>query len=339
MADTNDRIRRRPVDALFGDSDDATPNYIVEPPQPASTVTPPPIAQAPLDAPPTALPESVAPVAPPPVVKVSAPIAPSAPTTPPSAEPALPSRAIDTPPAFVERPLSFVEEARFSALAERVTRLYGDVKLDLRDSPKSAEFCMGLLLQARQAIETRNFPVAENCIERVDIKLKLSAKSMQAARGLGMIGLWLWQLAMLALGAGLVLLTYVINLTLFGLPVAPQANILVRALGWGIIGGVLGALYNITWFIQFREYDPAYTMDYFARPFKGMIVGGVLFVISEAGIIAGNVTLPNNIQLGPIFLYAIAALAGFKQEYVTEFFDSLLKSVFRAPHLPKELKQ
>jgi hypothetical protein len=79
--------------------------------------------------------------------------------------------------------------------------------------------------------------------------------------------------------------------------------------------------------VQRREYDPAYAMHYFARPILGTLLGALLFVISQAGILAGNLII-GDFKAGPIFLYVFAVLAGFKQEYVGEFFDNLMKAMF-----------
>lgn len=301
----------RPVDALFGDENaPALPSYIVEPAQPVTTVAPPPP-----DPPPPS-----APVVPPAAAATTAP--------PPVFEPDVPTPE----PIFVPHQPRALDD-RFAPLAERIERLYGEVKMDLRDSQAATDFCFGLLMQARQAVETRDYARAEFCIQSVDAKLKRSQRSMKAARGLGVVFLWLWELLALAVGGGLLALTYVVNLTLFGLPIAPELIVLLRAAGCGVIGGVLGALYNLPWFIQFREYDPAYAMNYFARPFVGALLGLVLFLVSQAGILAGNLVV-GDVKIGPIFLYVFAILAGFKQEYVGEFFDGIMRAIFRAPKPP-----
>ena len=57
---------------------------------------------------------------------------------------------------------------------------------------------------------------------------------------------------------------------------------LLRAVGWGMIGGGFGGLFNLPWFIQFREYDPAYALNYLMRPFVGALLGAML-AMSSAG--------------------------------------------------------
>jgi hypothetical protein len=308
--------KSRPVDALFGDDNaPPLPNYIVEPAPPVTTVTPPP-------------PDA----APPPSTRFAAQGAPDVPAA--TAAPAPPPPMLDpdnsTPePIIVPRGFRS-DEDRFAPLAERIERLYGEVKMDLHDSKVVTEYCFGLLKEARQAVDARDYARAEFCIQSVDAKLKRAQRSMKAAFSFGTIFLTLWELILLAVGGGLVVLTYVVNLTLFGLPVVAELLVLLRAVGWGMIGGAFGGLFNLPWFIQFREYDPAYALNYFLRPFIGALLGAILFLVSQAGILAGNLVV-GDVKVGPIFLYVFAVLAGFKQEYVGEFFDGVMRAMFRPP--------
>lgn len=303
LTNSNNESRRRPVDALFGEESSAASNYIVEPPKPPTTITPPLIeaaraAEMPNDAPSSATFASD----PPPV------------SLPPAESMPEPAR----------------EDPRFLTLSFQIERLYDDVKSQLRDSPKLTERCFDLLLQARQAFERHDHARTEFFIQSTDALIKRSVKSAEGARSPVVLGLWVWQLLALLIGVIIVALSYVTGLTLFGLPVAAELIVLIRTLGWGMIGGVIGALYNLTRFVQRREYDPAYAMHYFARPIFGMLLGALLFVLSQAGILAGNLII-GDFKAGPIFLYVFAVLAGFKQEYVGEFFDNLVKAMFGRP--------
>lgn len=303
-----DSTKPRPIDALFGDENAAAlPNYVVEAAQPATFVTPPPPDATPARAP-DIVANTDAPMPPPPLL------------------------ATDTDnAAFANIPLPTAEkpEDRFTALGERIERLYSEVKIDLPDSKIVTEYCFDLLRQARQAVEARDYARAEFFIQLVDAKLKQSQRSIKAARGLGMILIVLWQLMALVAGGGLIAMTYVVNLTLFGLPVAPDFLILLRALGWGMLGSMIGALYNLPRAIVWREYDSAYAMHYVARPFVGALLGALLFLLSQAGIVAGTLVI-GDVKIGPIFLYVFAFLVGFKQEYVGEFFDGIMRAMFRS---------
>jgi hypothetical protein len=306
----SDSPKRRPVDALFGDEDNSTaiPNYIVEAPHPPSNIAPPPLGpedegpshQVPSPADSEAVSEPIEEESPPPVI-----ITPSPPSAP-SAE----------------------EDPRFITLSFQIERLYDEVKIHLRDSPKATQECFDLLLQARQAYVRRDFPGAEFFVQSTDAKLKRSVESEEESHSVPMILLWLWQLGALVVAVLLIAITYIANLTLFGLPVAAELLVFLRALGWGMIGGVVGGMYNMTRYLQRREYDPAYTMHYFARPMVGSLIGATLFVLSQAGILAGNLIV-GEFSVGPVFLYVFALLAGFKQEFIGDFLDKLTQVIFR----------
>lgn len=237
------------------------------------------------------------------------------------------------------------EQSYFAQLPEMIERLYDQVGSQILESPVVAEYCMKLLLQAREAYLRGDYAAAEFYVESVDAKLKRSAKSMKHSHGPVMLLLWVWQLLLLSASGAVIAMSYIDDLTLFGLPVAPEFIVLMRAVGWGGVGGVVGAIYNMFWFVQYREYDPAYSMNYFARPLQGLILGGIIFLISQAGIFAGSIVVPGasgangtgELAIGPVFLYALAALAGFKQEYVYEFLDNIMKTIFRIPRPPDEL--
>ncbi len=227
--------------------------------------------------------------------------------------------------------------SNFDFVADRIRLLYEQVNEDLSDSPAVGDYAMNTLKLAREALLKQDFANAEFCVQAVEAKLKRSAVSMQMARSPKMYLLYGWEFLMLLVSALFIAVTYTGNDKVLGITVAPEFLALLRAVGWGGVGGVIGALYNLPWFIQFREYDPAYNMHYFARPLLGLVIGAVLFLISQAGILAGNIII-GNFQVGPIFLYVFAVLAGFKQEYVTEFIDNVMKAVFRSPRPPSGLK-
>ena len=347
MADQPSKPRRRPIDALFGDDQvSALPNYSVEPPQPVTTITPPPPAPAPIPSP-------VIEREPPPPAAPAPAAAPERNLPPYFSEP-MPMPESSTPPPEPlpmqppeSAPIELSEaDQYFGYLPETIRQLYEQVHTQLSDSRTVGDYCMRILLQAREAYLQKDYASAEFYVEAVEAKLKRSARSRQISRSPQMWLLWIWELGMLAAGALLIAITFIPGLTLFGLPVAPELLTLMRAAGWGAIGGVIGALYNLPWFLQYREYDPAYTMNYFMRPLLGFLIGAILFLISQAGIIAGNAFIPalpgtngpTEIPVGPIFLAIFAVLAGFKQEYVFQFFDDVLRSIFRVPRLPNELE-
>ncbi|MCL4395314.1 MAG: hypothetical protein M1482_11025 [Chloroflexi bacterium] len=374
MPEYNPSRRRRPVDALFGDSGaPSSMDYVVEPPQPTTTVSPPPPdalaprppvpAPAPAAAPSPAPPALIPPAAPTPIPQAEPALTPASqePVAPPSSAPAPPPVVPATPvretvssiPARVEaatpvrpplvpaalapqrsRPLATFDTDASIAPApptppDRIEKLYELVKFQAADSSIVADECMDLLLRAREAADRQDSAGAEYFAQTVEARLRQSAISRQAAHKPGVMLLWLWLLASLTLDLLTLGFSYVLDLTFFGLAVAPAAIVLLRALIWASLGGVLGALSNLSWAVRRREYDTEYAMGYFARPIVGAILGGVLFVLSQAGIVAGNVAVGDT-QVGPLFLYVFAALIGFGQDAVTGALRGAVRAVSRS---------
>lgn len=305
------------------------PTY--QPPQPPAQPPSAPVATAVSSA-------SAVPVTPAPTVREEPRAAASAPapiTPPPESAPIEP-----------RGPLLDEREVYFAYLPETIRELYVEVSTQLSDSPSVADWCMKVLLLARQSLLDVDYAAAEYYVQQVDSKLKRNRISMDATASVTMKLLWAWQFVMLVFCGALVVIAFIPALTLFGLPIGSELVILMRAAAWGGIGGVVGSFYNMPWFAQHREYDPAHNLGYFARPLKGILLGAILFLLSQAGILAGNLvipalpgsTSPEGISLGPIFLYVFAILAGFKEEYVYEFFDNVVRAVFRRPRLPDELQ-
>ena len=186
---------------------------------------------------------------------------------------------------------------------------------------------------------------AEYYIEEVRSKLSRSQDPIPAGEKMNVVLLLLWSVAFWVLCLPLALLPWFAptgQIANWNFKIPIELIPLLATVGWGGTGGVIGTLYNMTWFVQMREYDPAYNLDYFLRPIKGFIAGGVMMLIFTAGIATLNgpqaALGTDKASLGFALVYLGAALAGFKQEYVYEWFDSILKVFFRTPpSTPKQL--
>jgi len=351
MFDRKNDVPKRPVDALFGDSgaNDA-PNYVVEPPQPVNEITPPMIETFPEPVPHAPATEEVglpaesetAWMPAPPLAREVEP-APLYETATPALDTSAPAPLDESAPSAFDLPApSYTprSEERFATdISFRIERLYDDVKMDLPDSPVVARECMLVLRDARDAFLKRDYATAEFLAQSVDARLKRSVKSTRAAKSPVVLGVWAWQVFALILFGGLLAITFIQNLTLFGLPVASELIAFLRVLAWGGIGGVFGGAYNLLWYLQHRDYDPAFNINYVVRPFLGVLVGAVLFLIAQAflftGIVASSVSKAGDVAAGSAVLYVVTVFAAFKLDYVIEYFDGLIKAVVRGPKSPR----
>jgi hypothetical protein len=330
----NDSTKRRPVDVLFGDKDShSSPNYLVESPQPITTVSPPSPDET---AKPAQAPTPPPPISPKPApafsqsngkpqMPVSAPtFVSSMPTTPPPMPHTAPSF---DPEPVIAHPIAAPNQDRYVAdMSTRIEKLYERVKQSTPDSRVVANDCMALLLKARQAYATRDYPHAEFQLQSVEARLQRSEASQQASLRVIVWIIVLWELIALAASGFAIAMSYIANLTLFGLPVLPEGIVLMRAITWGALGGAFGAMTSLASRIRNREYEASSNVGYFLRPVFGGILSSIFFLLSLAGIIGGYVVF-NNTQLGPLFLYVFAVLIGFKQEAVIEILGNVVKTI------------
>lgn len=326
--------KRRPVDALFGETEThPSPKYAVEPPQPITTVSPPlPDESRPASAPtpppvgtkliPSSVTSNGKPQ-PPTLVPAPSILIPQA--TPSPIQYATP--AFNSEPAVTQSVIAPNQDQSTAALSVRIEKLYELVKQRTQDSRVVADYCMALLLKARQAYTLRDYANAEFHLQAVEARLQRSEASKQASRRLIIWVIVLWELIALAASGLAIAMTYIINLTLFGLPVLPESILLIRAVTWGILGGAFGAMTSMASAIRNREYESSANLGYFARPIFGGVLGGIFFLLSMAGVVGGDVIV-NKVEVGPLFLYVFAVLVGFKQEAVVEMLGSLVRTVF-----------
>lgn len=261
-------------------------------------------------------------------------------------------RIAPTVPMLAKKNAITVDDERVKELRDRLIKdidsLYQKTIETVGDSPGVVAYCLDLLKKARLALLTgstaEDLSQAEFYIEEVRSKLSRSRDPIPAGEMLNVVGLLIWTVAFWVLCLPLALLPWFAPtgvISYWNLKIPVELIPLLATVGWGGTGGVIGALYNITWFVQMREYDPAYNLDYFLRPIKGFIAGGVMMLIFTAGIATLNgpqaALGADKASLSFALVYLGAALAGFKQEYVYEWFDSILKVFFRAPTTPKQL--
>jgi hypothetical protein len=109
---------------------------------------------------------------------------------------------------------------------------------------------------------------------------------------------------------------------------------------WGSIGGVLGALYSLYWHAaQIKDFHKQYLMWYIVQPVIGVIIGAVVYVITGAGLIgATGETASGQQTVLPLFRYAVACIASFRQRFILEVVDRIIQFL-TSPFQPEEQKK
>ena len=222
-------------------------------------------------------------------------------------------------------------------LYDSIQVLYNEVAECLRDTPLIREQCFTWLKEARLLIlngkTAGDVSTAENLIAKVSAKLKRTGEPIPKEEVRNVVLILIWTFAFLLFCLPMAVSFLYENSTVPFVNLKLSANIIpfFAAFGWGGIGGVIGTLYNMVYFIQQREYDPAYNLDYVVRPLKGLIAGGILILIFTFGSTfapvsgQGGATASGDYRLA----YLIAVLGGFKQEVIFDWFDAILKAALR----------
>lgn len=239
--------------------------------------------------------------------------------------------------------VSFEEGARISRLQGEIDSLYAQVQADVGVNKPIADYCMGLLSEARALVvdgHARGFARAEFDVEQVKARLKRARESDEAAKRHGR-GILAWEMFWFA----------IFTLSLFNapritgwldwgsLPGMITSDVFILTLAWGGIGGVMAGFHSLPWRISRREYDSQYNILYFVQPLMGLVLGGITFLMLNAGFIAlvgepvGSPEIPSGgrTSLIPYLLYLLACLAGFKQDFAYEVLDNAMRTLLRQP--------
>ena len=229
-------------------------------------------------------------------------------------------------------------------LQREIDSLYAQVQAEVGANKFLADYCMGLLSEARALLaggRAEDFARAELDIEQVKAKLKRARESDEAARKHGRrILAWgiFWFVIFVS---SLFNAPRIIEWLGWGNPHGMISPIIfISALAWGGIGGVVAGFYDLSWHIFRRDYDSQYNIFYFVEPLMGVALGGIIFLVLNTGLVAligepiGSpriLSLSGKTDLTPYPLYLLACLAGFKQQFAYKVLDDVMRALVRQP--------
>jgi hypothetical protein len=106
---------------------------------------------------------------------------------------------------------------------------------------------------------------------------------------------------------------------------------------WGGVGGVVDAFFALHSHISDRDFDMHFRSWYFLHPLLGLSLGGIIFLLFQAGLLAVADTqlkeaadAADGVTVGGTVLpIALAFLAGFKQNTAYKFIGRVVRSVFQ----------
>ncbi len=231
-----------------------------------------------------------------------------------------------------------LSEERKKELQTRIDRLYNDAVRFLGSRKDLAESAMEQLKEARASLDTSPAE-AEYKIFWAAALIKRAQSSRSFSSRLVSFLVFLYQLAWLALfGFGFVETLYfqdfiskhLVGTTTGALSVMVYADFWASIM-WGGIGGLIGAMYHLWWHVsKLEDFDKSYTMWYIVQPVMGAILGGLMYLVMAAGFLAMNI-VPQEKDVIHALPLVLAAIAGFRQLYVYELLDRLVKSFMPSP--------
>ncbi len=114
-------------------------------------------------------------------------------------------------------------------------------------------------------------------------------------------------------------------------------DVFLRSLFFGAIGGVAAVFHSLLKYVTKRQFDVEYVLSYFVKPFMGMIVGTLIYlmvyvVMRPFGLTPAVLQQTNGSTSRLIFevlSYFMAAAAGFKENLAFDLLGRVLKVIFR----------
>ena len=247
-------------------------------------------------------------------------------------------------PADQAQELTEAASDRLSKLNEEIDKVYEQVLDQVGDNEAIATECYNALLKARDIVLRRDvsrLAQAEYYVGQARARLKRASTSAVGARkNAWWIFAWglLWGMIY---AASVILLdsAYVQDaialLNLRNSVIDPK--VLLPAMVWGGIGGVLAIWFSLFKHISARDFDGNYNISYLGKPFFGLVLGATVYMIVSLLVTSLGIW-PSGTVIGttgaavpmvtPWIIYFMAMVAGFKENRVFGMVDQIMKWIF-----------
>jgi len=253
-----------------------------------------------------------------------------------------------------------VTRAMINELDKEIDALFEHTRREVSSNRRIANRCLRLLHEARQIllVSPGRYADAELKIEEVRVILRQAENSEKSAHSsarwifLYNVGWFVVLLILLITDQALAnwLRTGPLKMTpLFPMGLKASDGTVLSfsmiyyfppwfCMLWGGIGGVVGSLYSLRWYVARRQYDEEHNLSYLAHPIMGIILGGVVYFLFRTGFFAIQAVQPNVgtfdaaqqilTAQSPVLLL-VSMLGGFKQKFVYEMLDRVMRAVLR----------
>ena len=227
--------------------------------------------------------------------------------------------------------MDYVGLKQRQALWNDITDLYKQVP-DVLCNDKLQDEALQLLQTAQDILmeKPRQFDIAQYKVGQVRSIVTRRKNTVHWTNTWGWFTFFYEALWILALGAAIIFAPSVaawVESIVGGPTVWISVPDLWNTAAWGSVGGVLGALYSLYWHAaKAQDFDKQYMMWYIVQPVIGIIIGAMVYVIFGGGFMtATGVTASGDQAAVPLFKYAVACIAGFRQRFILEVVDRIIQ--------------
>jgi hypothetical protein len=114
-------------------------------------------------------------------------------------------------------------------------------------------------------------------------------------------------------------------------------EILLPAMVWGGLGGVVAIWYHLFKHVSQRDFDSSYNISYLGKPFFGLILGATVYMAVFLFVAALGIAPRADTEsllglrdpaITPWIIYLVAWACGFKENRIFGMVDRLVKSIF-----------
>ena len=235
-------------------------------------------------------------------------------------------------------------KARIQELDQEIDQVYELVQAEVGENKNITTECFNYLLKARDIVMRGDVTLmaqAEYEIEMARARLGRAAASARSARrNAWWILTWgfLWGMVFVAL---LVMLdsTYAEDiigfLNLRSRYIDPE--VLLPAMVWGGVGGVVAVWYSLFKHVSVRDFDSSFNITYVGKPFFGLVLGATVYMVIHLMIVSLGIWpagLPEQIGeaegsvIAPWIIYLLAWASGFKENRIFGVVDQAMKRLF-----------
>jgi hypothetical protein len=213
------------------------------------------------------------------------------------------------------------------------------------------DWCQNMLAEARTIVlnlQVENLAKAEWDVEQVRARLDRADESQRQSRVMAW-PIMIWGLAWflifvyLLFNPAFIMRALSIDTSSFSDAFLVPA-IFLRALFFGGVGGVAAVFYHLFKYVRERSFDSQYVLSYVGKPFMGMILGSMVYLMVFVVMKVLGFAPPGlNSTTGSVtdvvytaFLFFVAMAAGFKENLAFSMLNRLIKTVLGDEQPPEQ---